>query len=83
MANAFCLTAKGWLDFHAHKIKYQQIKPSHSNLGHGCPIEPMARISDRKFLGKVNYKDVIYFSDSHVNISMPAFEMFAFIMSAN
>jgi len=39
-----------------------KLNASHSNLGHGCPIEPTTRISVRKFLGKVNYKDVIYFS---------------------
>ena len=43
------------------------LNASISNVGHGRPIEPMARISDRKFLRKVNYKDVIYFSDSHAS----------------
>ena len=59
--------------FPCQQIKYQpllcqhynvsNLNASHSNVGHGRPIEPMARISVRKFLGKVNYKDVIYFSD--------------------
>jgi len=32
----------------------------------------MARISDRKFLGKVNYKDVIYFSEILEKRSKPS-----------
>jgi len=56
VANAFCLTAKGWLDSHVNSYNasvynVSNLNASHFNLGHGCPIEPMARISDRKFLG--------------------------------
>jgi len=49
-------------NLNASKLNASKLNTSHYNLGHGCPIEPMARISVRKFLGQENYKDVIFLS---------------------
>jgi len=47
------------------KVKYKDViylsnasksNANHYNAGHGCPVEPTARISVRKFLGLGNYR---------------------------